>query len=332
MSPTKDAAGRTSGSHAKELVLVLDSGGTKTAAWLVETAEGSPHRVLGAGRSSGGNPTSVGFDESTRVIAQVVRQAHEAGGLPRETAARAVLSIAGAFDPEMRSRYIEWGLENGLAEQVAVVPDVLPVLAAGTPKCSGVAIICGTGSSAFARSPDGRTCLCGGWGYLLGDEGSGYAIGRSAIRAAREDEELKATRRPLSAAALKLLKAGTALEAMKAVYRSSDPRTTIASVAPLVIHAAKEGDAQAAAIVAATAQDLAKLAARAASTVGLAGGSFPLAVTGGVIVGSPLLQSQLQSALRSSGMDCKIGVVAEPLEGCVRLAERQFGEVTVEWQ
>jgi N-acetylglucosamine kinase-like BadF-type ATPase len=319
-------------SKSNDLVLVLDSGGTKTAAWLVETADGAPHRILGAGRSSGGNPTSVGFDESIRVISDVIRKARDAAGQPRETVARALLSIAGAFDPVFRSGYVEWGLESGIAEQVAVVPDVLPVLAAGTPKCQGVALICGTGSSAFARSAEGRTCLCGGWGYLLGDEGSGYAIGRAAIRATGEGEELQMPRGSLSKALLAFLKVGTALEAIKAVYRSSDPRTTIASLAPLVMQAAKEGDPQGSAIVAAAAHDLSGLAARAARAVGLAGGSFPLAITGGVIVGSPLLQDQLRAALRNSGLDCKIGVVAEPLEGCVRLAERRFAEVAVDWQ
>ena len=48
----------------------------------------------------------------------------------------------------------------------------------------GVALIAGTGSVAFGRAADGRTIRCGGWGYLLGDEGSGYAIGRAALRLA----------------------------------------------------------------------------------------------------------------------------------------------------
>jgi N-acetylglucosamine kinase-like BadF-type ATPase len=321
-----------SGSNAKELVLVLDAGGTKTAAWLVELGERSQHHVLGRGRSSAGNPTSVGFAEATRVIAEAIDRARDEAGRPAEPIARAVLSIAGALDPEMRNQLIGWARSKSLAQQVAVVPDVLPVLAAGTPQCCGVALICGTGSSAFARSADGRTSLCGGWGYLLGDEGSGYAIGRAALRAALEDEELNTPPRPLTAALLQFLKAGSAIETAKAVYRSPNPRATVASVAPLVIRAAEAGDPQAETLVDAAAHDLAALVSRAARTVGLADGPFALAVTGGVIVGSNRLHSQLHSALRTSRLDCEIGVVEEPLEGCLRLAEQQFSEVAVQWQ
>ncbi len=332
MSPTIEATGCTSGSNAKELVLVLDAGGSKTAAWLVETAVGLEHRILGRGRSTAGNPTSVGFVEATRVIAEALDRVREEAGRPAEPIARAVLSIAGALDPEMRNQFVGWARSKSLARQVAVVPDVLPVLAAGTPECCGVALICGTGSSAFARSADGRTKLCGGWGYLLGDEGSGYAIGRAAMRAALEDEERNAPARPLTTALLTFLKAATAIEAAKAVYRSPNPRANTASVAPLVMRAAEAGDPQAAALVDAAARDLAALVSRAARAIGLADGPFALAVTGGVIVSSKRLQSQLRSALQESELVCEIGVVEEPLEGCLRLAEPRFTDVAIQWQ
>ena len=207
----------------------------------------------------------------------------------------------------MRRQFIDWAHATGLAQQVAIVPDVLPVLAAGTPQCCGVALICGTGSSAFARSADGRTSLCGGWGYLLGDEGSGYAIGRAAIRAALDDEESNSPRRPLTSAQLQVFNARTAKELAQAVYRSADPRATVASLAPMVIRAAEDGDPLAAALVDQAARDLAALASRAAHVVGLADGPFALAVTGGVVVSSQRLQSQLHSALRAMGLGLRNG-------------------------
>src|SRR5437773_190576 len=50
-------------------------------------------------------------------------------------------------------------------------------------RAGGIAIGAGTGSSTFGVAPDGRTGTAGGWGYLLGDEGSAYAVGREALRA-----------------------------------------------------------------------------------------------------------------------------------------------------
>jgi N-acetylmuramic acid 6-phosphate etherase len=332
VTPTADAVTRMSESKSNELVLVVDAGGTKTASWLVELAPDARNRVLGRGRSSGGNPTSVGFSEATRVIGETVAQARREADRPGGPIARAVLSIAGALDAEIRREFVDWAGSMGLAQQVAVVPDVLPVLAAGTPDCCGVALICGTGSSAFARTAEGRTSLCGGWGYLLGDEGSGYAISRAALRAALDDEESNLPTRPLTTSVLQFFNSMSAREATRSVYGSADPRGTLASVAPLVIQAAEAGDPQAQAVVDAAARDLAALAARAAGCVGLSDRRFALAVTGGVIVSSKRLQTGVQAGLEDMGLACEIGVVEEPLEGCLRLAEPQFSAVAMEWQ
>jgi N-acetylglucosamine kinase-like BadF-type ATPase len=332
MLPTVEVERNREESKSSDLILALDAGGTKTAAWLVESTGGTATRIVGRGRSTSGNPLSVGFIEATRVITEAVSQARGAANRQECKISRAVMSIAGAIDPEMRNQFIKWAREVGLASQIAIVSDVLPVLAAGTPQCCGVALISGTGSAAFARSPDGRTSLCGGWGFLLGDEGSGYAIGRAAMRGALDDDEMHAQTRPLTEALLKSLNVRSAKELTKTIYRKADPRATIASAAPLVIQAAEDGDPFAAGILDAAARDLASLAARAARMVGLADGPFALAVTGGVLVSSRLLQNQLQRELRALGLDSDLGIVEEPLAGCLRLADPQFSEVAVQWQ
>ena len=112
-------------------------------------------------------------------------QARAEAELPSAPIARAILSIAGAADVDMRSKIVQWAHETGLSQRVAIVSDFLPVLAAGT-----LAIVSAWQSSPArarrrlrARS-DGRTARSGGWGYLLGDEGSGFAIGRAALQLA----------------------------------------------------------------------------------------------------------------------------------------------------
>src|SRR5690606_20463167 len=82
---------------------------------------------------------------------------------------------------------------NGLAEEVLrstgrpirviVTHDARGLVIGGTPAGCGIALIAGTGSFAFARTADGREDRCGGWGWLLGDEGSGYAVTGAALRA-----------------------------------------------------------------------------------------------------------------------------------------------------
>ena len=67
-----------------------------------------------------------------------------------------------------------------------IVHDTQLILAAADVQ-DGIALISGTGSVAWGRTPDGRTARAGGWGYLLGDEGSGYWVGRQAVRHALSD-------------------------------------------------------------------------------------------------------------------------------------------------
>ncbi len=92
----------------------------------------------------------------------------------------------------------EWAARTQLAATVDVIEDAALLLAAGTPDGWGVAVVAGTGSMAFARAADGRTARAGGWGPLLGDEGSGYAIALAGLRAAARAADGRAPATPLT--------------------------------------------------------------------------------------------------------------------------------------
>jgi N-acetylglucosamine kinase-like BadF-type ATPase len=320
MPPATDVTKSGSLARADELLLVVDAGGTKTAAWLVDPTRPESERVLGRGRSDAGNPLSVGFAEATRAIGEATASAKHDARLSTARIPRAVLSIAGSANQQLKDYFIQAARETALAERVAIVSDVLPVLAAGTPNCSGVALISGTGSVAFARAAAGRSSLCGGWGYLLGDEGSGYAIGRAGLQFALHELESNADPQPLTAAVLSAIGSHTILDVTRTVYRRADPRAAIASVAPVVITAADQVDSSAQAILDAAAADLAKLVARAVRSIGFNENPFALAIAGGVFVSSKRLPLQLQVELRRIGLASELKLVDEPLEGCIRLA------------
>jgi N-acetylglucosamine kinase-like BadF-type ATPase len=250
----------------------------------------------------------------------------------KDRAPRLILSIAGAANEKVGKQFVDWVRSLGLAERVAVVSDVLPVLAAGTPDCVGVAVIAGTGSVAFGRNSEGKTQLCGGWGYLLGDEGSGYFVGQLAISHALHNLELKSVSDPLTAAALDALGASSIMDVTKAIYTSADPRATIASLAPIVVKLAEARVPGAEAILDHAADRLAELVGRTADLLDLAGRLFALAVAGGLLVGSQRVREQLQACLQQFQMRCEITVVDEPLSGCVRLADREFADTLVKWQ
>jgi N-acetylglucosamine kinase-like BadF-type ATPase len=317
---------------AAELVLAVDAGGSKTAACLARATGPSNYEILGRGRAGGANPLSSGFDRAIAAIAAAVAGAAADANLPGALVARAVFSIAGAADPVIAGEFVRSAREAQLARRIAVVSDVLPVLVAGADHGAGVALVAGTGSVAFGRAEDGRTIRCGGWGYLLGDDGSGFAIGRAALRFALEDLETnRDTLQPLTMALVSELQSTAAAEIIKAIYTSSSPRATIASLTPRVAQLAEAGDPDAKMVLDEAARDLARLAVRTAQLLELGDRTVPLAMAGGVLVGSTYLREAVTGQLATMGLRIQMRLVADPLEGCLRLADPEFSGSLVHW-
>jgi glucosamine kinase len=308
-------------SPAAEILMAVDAGGTKTAACFARQASAHGFEVLGRGQTVGANPLTIGVERAAEVICVAIELARREANLPAKVADRAVLSIAGAADPQIAAQLIEQLRAKYLASRIAIVSDVLPILAACSDDGAGVALIAGTGSVAVGRDAAGRIVRCGGWGYLLGDDGSGYAIGRAAIRLALEDLEAgNLEARPLSKAVLQMLNATNRAEVTKAVYHGENPRATVASVAECVVKLADAGNGSARAILDAASCDLAQLAVRTAKEVGIDVVELQLALAGGVLVASEYLRDSVIRNLKTLGRNCRVRIVADPLEGCLRLA------------
>ena len=157
--------------------------------------------------------------------------------------------------------------------------------AAGTP--TGIALIAGTGSVAWGRSPDGRQARAGGWGYLLGDDGSGYGIARAAVRHALGRLDAGLGPDPLStrlAAACGVARPGLLLDHFYAVSE----RRYWAERSRAVFELAEAGDPAAYGIVAGAAGALAALVERVSLRLAIAG---PVILAGGVLVHQPLVRA-----------------------------------------
>ena len=96
----------------------------------------------------------------------------------------------------------------GYKARVLVVNDALVALEAGAPGRPGVVLIAGTGSIAYGRNAQNQSARAGGWGYMLGDEGSGYWIGRAALRAVLREADRARTRDAADRPAAALLRRG----------------------------------------------------------------------------------------------------------------------------
>jgi len=321
-----------------DLLLGIDGGGSKTIAWLALCAGAKTPEVIGRGTAGGSNPQAAGFPAALENLARAVAAAFgDAALTPRPTGAMvllgktygnlvaaAVVALAGCDRDEDREALSRWAEDCRLARRFRVVHDAVPVLAAGTPEGWGVALISGTGSFAFGQDARGRSARSGGWGYLLGDEGSAYAIALAGLRAAVRAADGRAPATLLLATILQQLGLQRPEQLVPAVYQPEPDRATIAGLAQLVLKTAEAGDAAAAEIVGQAARDLAAMVAAVAKKLDFAGGPFPLALAGSVLLGSGMLQSGLMTELTNLGLQAgPVGRVPEPVAGAVALALKE---------
>jgi len=310
--------------ESDRLVLGIDGGATKTVAWLARrAAEGEPS-VVGRGMAGPVNPQAGDFARALANLDRAVDAAFADARVDVGPLAAAVLGLAGSDRDENRRVLDGWAEKRRLAHRVRVVHDAVPVLAAGSPEGWGVALIAGTGSFAFGRARNGRTTRAGGWGYLFGDEGSGYAIAVAGLRAAAQSADGRGPATRILDSLLARLDLEEPLELIPAVYPLAADRSRIAAFAEVVTQAAEDGDAPACQILAAAAGELAAMVAAVARQLGFADGTFPLALTGGVLLGSERLRSGLEAQMQSLGLRLEsIATVKDPVAGAVRLAQSE---------
>ena len=173
-------------------LLGIDGGGTTTEAWLAEPG----CHVLGRGTAGPSNAKAVGPEAARQALDTAIRGAFHAAGLTSSPVDVICLGLAGFDRPDDRKILAGWADEAGWARRIVMVNDGDLVIAAGTPEGWGVGVIAGTGSIAVGRAKDGRTARAGGWGHLIGDEGSAYGIVLDALRLVARRADGRAPRPP----------------------------------------------------------------------------------------------------------------------------------------
>jgi glucosamine kinase len=161
-------------------VVGVDAGGTSTRA-LATDAAGA---VLGTGRAGGANPNAHPPEEAAAHIADAIATAM--AGLAPDGVRACVVGMAGASklsDPAVAAVFDRAWQRIGLAGLVRVASDAEAAFASATPAPDGTVLIAGTGSISGRIRKRRLVSTAGGYGWLLGDEGSAYWIGREAVRA-----------------------------------------------------------------------------------------------------------------------------------------------------
>jgi N-acetylglucosamine kinase-like BadF-type ATPase len=295
-------AGRCPGPVA----LGIDIGGTATRVLIVDAAG----RRRGAGRSAGGNPTAHPPSVWSRALSEALDQALDESG-PGAEVRSVVVGVAGdralaegdaaaTFEGVIRGRV-------GGAGPIRMTGDVVVAFASGTPAADGTILVAGTGAAAAAIEDRAPVSETDGYGWLLGDAGSGFWIGRQAVRAVLADTDGRGPAtglRPLVTDSL--LGPGFAepsarrmcLEIVNAAH--ARPPVDLSRLAPLVSRCAADGDEVALRIAGAAVGHLVS----SVLAVRPAGATTPLVVTGGVATGDHPIAALLRARLEDRWPGC----------------------------
>lgn len=294
--------------HSEDLPLLVgvDAGGTTTRA-VVATSTGER---LGQFRAGGANPNSHGPEKASTQLSEAVAGALGRAGSGAGAAVTACVvglaGVSGLRDQRVRTLMHAALVHAGVAVEAVFTGDDEVAFASGTPAPNGTVLIAGTGAIATRVEGRARTRTADGMGWLLGDAGSAFWIGRRAaeetVRQISRGGELGPLARTVT---LRVFPNGPPLEEAagrpdeyaRALARelTAAPPIALAELAPLVGRAHEEGDPAAEEIVLTAAEHL----ARSVHGVRDPGERSPVVLTGGVLSGPTPVRAELVRRLAS---------------------------------
>lgn len=293
---------------APAAVIGLDIGGTKTRG--VRFEDGTVVADESVGSS---NVQNVSREEAALHLAELfarigggtVAQVYAgAGGIDTDEDAAALAALIAPHVPGAR---------------ITVVHDSRLLLAAGGAS-TGVAVIGGTGSAAWGRNSLGEEARAGGWGYLLGDEGSGYWLGREAVRHSLRRMNQGLEPDELTTALLASCGVDDPNKLIALFHSPDTGRRYWAERARLVVDAAAAGHAASQELVDQAGRDLAALALQTVRKLGIDG---PVILGSGLGMNVPRLQESFRAALAAEGITDVRVLEQDPVFGVLQLVAEQ---------
>ena len=304
-----------------QIVIGIDGGGSKTHAIVANESGESLGEATGPG--SAVKPGEE--DASADVIAQVVRDALASAKMTQVTPRVICVGVAGAGREQAKQALWQALVARDIASDIVVHPDFGIALDDAFGDGPGVLLIAGTGSAAFGRSPAGSSGRCGGWGPIIGDEGSGTWIGRRALSIVSAAADGRESQTALTGAVLTAAEVNEVIDLIP--WAASATRQQIASLAPVVFSVAEAGDLRANALISLAVEELMlHIRALGQQLFGDERAAIPVALAGGLMTRGTTLRKRLEHRLRAAvpGAQVKPGPIV-PARGAVRGALRFIG-------
>lgn len=279
------------------LIIGIDGGGSSLR---VAVLDGDLTQLAQV-ESTTANPSAIGREAAAAHIQRTITAALEEAGVGAGEVKAAGVGVAGASD-EYAAAWLESVLRPVLpAARPVLSSDHEIALVGGRGVRHGVLVLAGTGSIGYGVNTAGESLRVGGWGYLLGDEGSGYWLGMRALKAITRGADGRSEGTLLEGRVLEHLGLGSAQELIPWLYGAgSVPVRTVAALAPFVLEAAAGGDEAATQIVEVGAFELCGLARTIMQRLGL--GPEDVVFSGGLLEAPNVLSLRLCRMLELPGL------------------------------
>jgi len=295
-------------------VLGIDAGGTKTMCLLAD----EQGRVISEARGGGANLKTAGELGVEKVLHTLME---EAIGERQIVPSVVCLGMAGA-DREADARTVRAIMRRiGYKARTLVVNDALIALVAGAGDGPGVAIVTGTGSIVYGRNAANRAARAGGWGHLLGDEGSGFWIGRKALVSVVRAADGRGPSTLLTPRVFAHLGIGSISDLVQLMYDRDVALPFVAALGQVVQAARDEGDEIASLILTKAADELTLAATSVVARLEMRPETFPFVLAGGIFSGVPWLLAELERRLPALAPRASVQRLhGNPAVGAVHLA------------
>ena len=304
-------------SSRQKFFLGIDGGGTKTVGLL---ADQSGH-IIGKAESGASNYHAVGEEQAKKVLSDVVSRliSDASASLESCTGCLGLAGVTSSVDRHVIGRICD---EIGLPGNRILTHDAQIALAGGAEELSGVIIIAGTGSIVYGMNAAGREAQAGGWGHLLGDEGSGYDIARRALQAVTRTADGRGRPTLLSSLMLDALDFSQSRNLIPWMHSVS--KDQVAQLAGLVFDAANSNDSVAQGILDEAIDELRLAACVVVDKLGFSQ-SFNLVLSGGIFKHQPTFAASLRNRLRDLSPHARVCLPKhEPAYGAILFAMSKF--------
>lgn len=284
--------------------LGIDGGGTKTVAIICDENGTLVSRYVG--RSI--NYNSVGTETARANLKETVDGVLEGKNIIISSAFIGMPALSGRADDSFTQE-----LCGGIIDcpKITMDSDVYIGLEAMRTDGAAAMVISGTGSMAVGRLRDGTVIHTGGWGYLLGDEGSGYALALDAVKAAICGAEGSAEATALTDKVLKHFNITNIDSLIDIFYDPPISNSEVARLAPELFECAKDGDKAANAIIAKHAQLLADTVCALLSKMPC---GTPLGMWGGILVNCEAFREKFVSLVSAKFPATRVDIIKYPPE------------------